>query len=222
VLSIGLGDGKMCAAAVAQREVEEILIVELNGSLADILAKTSQGQAIFASHKLHLIVDDGRRWLLANPKQKFDVIMMWPLHAAHAYSGNLYSREFFELIQSHLADGGLLFARSVDMYSTARTIASIFDHVVRIDNSSYVASGTRFVFSARRAGMIRTDIAERLEADRLLIMKETRAAALNRDFWPNAEYYFTYPYAGVLQTWGHVMHAYRNDDPAQFADLIAP
>jgi spermidine synthase len=222
VLSIGLGDGNMCAAVVTQPEVEELLVVELNGSLADVLAKTPQGRAIFASDKLHLIVDDGRRWLLANSDAKFDVILMWPLHAAHAHSGNLYSQEFFELVQSHLADGGLLFTRSADRYSTARTIASVFDQVVRIDNGAYVASDTRFAFSARRAGLTESEIEKRLEADQETILNETRLAPLNRDFRPNSEYYLTYPYADALQTWGHVTQTYRTADTTRFADLIGP
>ena len=222
ILSIGLGDGKMCAAAVVRPEVQQLVVVELNGSLADILAKTPQGKAIFASDKLRLEVDDGRRWLLANPDERFDVILMWPLHAAHAHSGNLYSKEFFELARAHLADDGLLFARSVDTYSTARTIASVFDHVVRVDTASYIAGRQKFSFSAARSGLSAAEITALIEADRQTILEHTGAAPLNRDFSPNSEYYLTYPYAGALQTWGHVTGSYRASDPQRFAELIAP
>jgi len=209
ILSIGLGDGRMCAAAVAAGNVEELLVIELNGGLPEILAQTPQGRALFASDKLDLVVDDGRRWLLANPNERFDVILMWPLHAAHASSGNLYSLEFFELVRAHLGDGGLLFARSVDSYSTARTIATSFEHVVRIDDSTYVASGKRFKFRPAAAGMSYAEAAQRLEADRDTILRETEGSPLNRDFRPNSEYYFTYPHARSLQTWGGAGQRYR-------------
>jgi predicted membrane-bound spermidine synthase len=209
ILSIGLGDGRMCAAAVVDDDVEALLVVELNGGLRDVLAGTPQGRALFASDKLELVVDDGRRWLLANPDERFDVILMWPLHAAHASSGNLYSMEFFELVKAHLDDGGLLFARSVDSYSTARTIASSFENVVRIDDLTYVASEKRFRFRPALAGLTDAEAIERLEADRDTILRETEGSALNWDFQPNSEYYFTYPHARALQTWGGTGQRYR-------------
>jgi spermidine synthase len=221
VLSIGLGDGRMCAAAVANDDVENLVVVELNGALDDVLAQTPQGRTLFASDKLDLIVDDGRRWLLANPNERFDVILMWPLHAAHAGSGNLYSLEFFELLRSRLTDGGILFARSVDAYSTARTIASTFENVVRIDELTYVASATKFKFHPTRAQLSVTEIAQRLEANRDTILLETEGSALNRDFRPNSEYYFTYPHAQSLQTWGGAARGYRGQQSGWVASVIS-
>jgi spermidine synthase len=222
VLSIGLGDGRMCAAAAAHPSVEKLVVVELNGALANVLEQTPQGQSLFRSPKLDLLTDDGRRWLLANRDEKFDVVLMWPLHAAHAYSGNLYSAEFFELVRAHLAPGGVLFARSVDTYSTAKTIASGFEHVVRIDDSSYVASNSSLRFSASRAELPPSEIAARLEADRESILRETAAAPLNHDLRPNTEYYLTYPYVAVLQTWGQKAAAYRAINPQWPEALIVP
>lgn len=219
VLSIGLGDGRMCAAAASYPWVEDLVVVELNGALADILQQTPQGQSLFRSSKLNLLTDDGRRWLLANPDEQFDVVLMWPLHAAHAYSGNLYSAEFFTLVRAHLKPGGLLFARSVDAYSTAKTIASAFNHVARIDDASYVASDSPLRISASRAEMSPAEIAARLEANREVILQETAAAPLNRDLRPNTEYYLTYPYVAGLQTWGQKAAAYRVAD-ARWAETL--
>ena len=90
VLCIGLGDGQMAATAVQWRDVEELIVVELNGTLDRVVSRTGQGKALLTSEKTRYVVDDGRRWLLANPAESFDVIMMFPLHAAHAFSGALY------------------------------------------------------------------------------------------------------------------------------------
>lgn len=220
ILSIGLGDGKMCAAAAAQPGVEELVVVELNSALPRVLAETHQGEALFASDKVHLIVDDGRRWLLANPDERFDVILMWPLHAAHANSGNLYSAEFFALLRSHLAPGGLIFSRSADPFSTARTIASEFDHVVRLDSYSYVASDSPLSFVPSRTGLSAEEVARQLEADRTTILRETAGAPLNRDFRPNSEYYLTYPYTAWLRTWGVIPDGYRTLDEERLARLV--
>jgi hypothetical protein len=212
----------MCASAIASPDVAELVVVELNGVLGDILKHTRQGSALFESNKLRLVVDDGRRWLLANPDKKFDVILMWPLHAAHAYSGNLYSSEFFHLVRSHLSKGGLLFAGSVDMYSTARTLATVFENVVRVDGSTYIASDEKLVFHPTRVALTADETLGRLEANRETILRETGLAPLNRDSRPNSEYYFTYPYAISLQTWGGAFKGYRETDTRWLADVLAP
>ncbi len=216
VLSIGLGDGKMAAAAMAAPEVEELLVVELSGSLRELLGQTAQGRWLLRSRKLRLVQDDGRRWLLAHPEARFDMILLWPLHAAHAYSGNLFSREFFDILAGHLEDRGLVYLRTADQYSTARTLATVFPHLVRIDGSGYVAGRAPFRFDPERARLDAGAIARRLRSDRRLILEQTRAAPLNRDFRPNAEYYLTYPWAGVLTTWGERTGTYGLEDEARF------
>ena len=85
------------------------------------------------------VVDDGRRWLLAHPQENFDVIMMFPLHAAHAFSGALHSVEFFHILTAHLEDAGIVLLRTVDMFSTAKTIATVFPHVIRLEGNAYIS-----------------------------------------------------------------------------------
>ena len=70
VLCIGLGDGQMAATAVQWRDVEELVVVELNGTLDHVVSRTGQGKALLTSEKTRYVVDDGRRWLLANPAEK--------------------------------------------------------------------------------------------------------------------------------------------------------
>ena len=82
--------GKWLRQRCSRRDVEELVVVELNGTLDQVMSRTGRGKALLTSEKTSYVVDDGRRWLLANPAEKFDVIMMFPLHAAHAFSGALY------------------------------------------------------------------------------------------------------------------------------------
>lgn len=221
VLAIGLGDGKMAATVLSVPEVEELVVVELNAALRRLLAATPQGRWLEASGKLRVIHDDGRRWVQANPGERFDLVLLWPLHAAHAYSGNLYSLEFLELLAARLADGGLLYLRTADSYSTARTLATVFPHLVRIQKDRYVASLRPIRFVPGRHGVDREQLAGRLQADRRLILERTAGAPLNRDLRPNAEYYLTYPWAGVLTTWGRRVGEYGGDDPKRFDRWIA-
>jgi hypothetical protein len=221
VLAIGLGDGRMCLAAARDERVQELVIVELNAALGTMLARIPQGKELLDSPKVKLIVDDGRRWLLAHPGETFDVILMWPLHAAHAHSGSLYSQEFFRLAKGHLREAGLLFLRTADLYSTPRTLASVFAHVARANALEYVASQAPLRFDAARLDPeLAARLIERTDADRQTIVEATAGAPLNRDLRPNSEYYLTYAYRSWLRTRGlKRADAYRTEDRAALSKL---
>lgn len=198
VLSVGLGDGKMVATALRWPGVEEVVVVELNGALRTVLNETVQGRFITQSSKLRYIVDDGRRWLLAHPDEQFDLVIEFPLHAAHAFSGNLYSKEFFTLARSHLSDHGVFMIRTGDAYSTARTLATVFDDVVRAKGHSYIAAAAPLGFDHSTLGVTPDELLTYLEADRETILEKTSGVPLNTDFAPNSEYYMTYAHTEVL------------------------
>ena len=219
VLSIGLGDGVMCVAALESRDLEELVVVELSGALADVLGTTARGAAVLRSPRVRYVVDDGRRWLLAHPAEKFDLIMMSPLHAAHAFSGNLFSKEFFQTIRSHLNDDGTMVVTTVDLFSTPRTVASVYEHVIRTDLNTYLARATPFRFDGLRLPFDVAEMGRRIEADRATILEHTATAPLNRDLRPNSEYYLTYPFAWALHTSVPSERMYFAKDRAAFAAL---
>ena len=53
-----------------------------------------------------LKVDDGRNFLMMSRK-KYDVITADIILPRHAGAGALYSREYYELVRDHLAEGGV-------------------------------------------------------------------------------------------------------------------
>jgi spermidine synthase len=207
ILSIGLGDGRMIAAAAAVRAVREVVVVELKESLRRLIGSTPHGARIEQSgSRLRFVADDGRRWLQANPEERFDLIIMWPLHAAHARSGNLFSQEFFRLLRSRITSDGIVFLRSADPYSTARTAATVFDSVIRLGFQGYFASMHRLRFDPERAGVDPESLTDNLSADRETILRFTEGSPLNSDFRPNGEYYLTYPQARWMRG-GAIPHA---------------
>lgn len=221
ILSIGLGDAVMCSTAIVDPGVSELVVVELNAGLASVLAYTARGRTVIESPKLRSINDDGRRWLLANPSERFDMIMMFPLYAGHAYYGNLFSKEFFQLAAAHLTQSGVLVFRSVDLMSTPRTVIQVFPYVVRIESSGYVASQAPLLFDASRLPVSTQEFSRLIQADRATIAEHTKAAALNLDLRPNSEYYLSYPYAWSLATTGIPPELlYVENSPARFAELI--
>jgi len=218
VLAIGLGDGRMVAAALLSPRVEQVTVVELSSGLRELLASTAAGRILESSPKLRYLNQDGRRYLTAHKQEKFDFIMGWPLHAAHAYSANVYSREFFELVRSRLSPAGLFFTRSVDSYSTAATLAAVFPHLFRVGEIGYVGSQQPFRFSLGRAGLPFEKASALLSGDRTDIVEASFGAPLVTDFHPRSEYYLTYSGRDRLDPRAHRVKLARSASIPQWLD----
>ncbi len=104
-LVVGMGGGAT-PGAVARFDVD-VDVVELSGAVV-------QGSDYFANinfdllkrPNVHLRVDDGRNFLMMTRK-KYDVITADIILPRHAGAGALYSREYYQLVRSALAEGGL-------------------------------------------------------------------------------------------------------------------
>ena len=108
ILMIGLGGGNTAFFASKLPDVEEIVIVELLRDLAPFLSEQEAGvNTVLHDDRVHLVVDDGRRYLYAHRAEKFDLIFIDPLFSFMAGHNNLYSREAMRLYLDHLSDGGV-------------------------------------------------------------------------------------------------------------------
>jgi spermidine synthase len=90
---------------------------------------------VIADPKAHIVVDDGRRYLLRSNK-KFDVITLDPPPPIEAAASSLlYSKEFYDVVKAHLAPGGILqqwFPGGEEniQYAVARSLQESFPYVV--------------------------------------------------------------------------------------------
>lgn len=46
-----------------------------------------------------------------------------------------------EIVADHLNVKGVVLLKTADLYATAKTIAAVFYHVLRVDTQAYIASG---------------------------------------------------------------------------------
>ena len=107
VLVIGLGGGAT-PGAISRYTDSSIDIVELSPSVTHAAGYFAHiNNDVLHQPNVHLIVDDGRNYLLLTRK-KYDVITADIIQAHHAGSGNLYSREYFDLARSALKEGGIM------------------------------------------------------------------------------------------------------------------
>ena len=135
-LMIAFGAGIAAGATLDSNQVSSLDVVDLNPDIEKIndFFKEVNGDA-FHNPKFNFIAEDGRNFLLMNPK-KYSVIMSDSTHPRAYDSWILYTKEFYEDIRNHLLPGGV-FAQwiplsdfSLEMYRIMlNTFQSVFPNV---------------------------------------------------------------------------------------------
>jgi spermidine synthase len=111
-------------------------VVELSPSVAESFGFFfSDYRDVTGDARSHIIVDDGRRYLLRS-NRTFDIITIDPPPPIEAAASSLlYSREFYEIVKAHLAPTGIVqqwFPGGDDnsQHAVARSLRESFPHVV--------------------------------------------------------------------------------------------
>ena len=204
VLVIGYGTGQISDTLLLSRELEELMIVELNHALMANLRKIPLFRTSLFDPRIHLEMDDGRRYLNREPG-KFDAILMDAIYYQSAYSNNLYSRQFFQLAAGRLTADGVLMVWADEHGIIPHTIASVFPYVRKYGGSSpgthgfYLASSQPMSKDPTReaALLLQHDPATRqriseaasYSGDRALVERISIGLPVNEDWKPRTEYY---------------------------------
>jgi spermidine synthase len=120
---IGLGTGTS-AGTIAAYDFKRIDIVELSPAIVDA-ARSVFGEVnhhVLADPRVHVILEDGRNVLLTR-KTKLDVVSIELTSVWFAGAGNLYNREFYQLVSERLAQGGVL-QQWLQLHHTNRRIVA--------------------------------------------------------------------------------------------------
>ena len=151
VLLIGLGSGDTAFAAAGRPEVQRLVSVEIIGAQLATLRRLAQIRpdpgltAFLADPRIDHRVGDGRAFILQGG-ERFDIIEADALRPGSAYSGNLYSREYFELLARHLTPGGLAVTWA-PTERIQRTFVSVFPHVLAFSDI-YIGSNQPIPFDS--------------------------------------------------------------------------
>lgn len=132
VLVVGFGAGVTAGSFVKYPEIESITICELEPIIPPASNKyfSEQNYRVLDDSRTRIIYDDARHFV-ATTDQKFDVITTDPIHPWVKGTSALYSKEYYELVRSHLNPGGVA-AQWLPLYeSDAETVkmelATFFD-----------------------------------------------------------------------------------------------
>jgi spermidine synthase len=131
-LAVGLGIGATPYGMLLDPRIRSVETIEICEGLGELLAELGtrgghESARLLADPRLDLRYGDGRKRLLS-AEQPYDVITVDALRPQSAYSGNVYSVEFYQLVAERLAPGGL-FAQWVPTERVLASVAEVFPHV---------------------------------------------------------------------------------------------
>jgi predicted membrane-bound spermidine synthase len=151
VVIIGLGSGDTAFSAAGRPEVKRLVCVELIGAQIETLETLARIQAypglvrLLTDSRIEHRVGDGRAYILQGSR-RFDIIEADALRPTSAYSGNLYSREYFELLARRLQPGGFAVTWA-PTERIRRTFVKVFPHVLAFGDI-YIGSNDKIEFDA--------------------------------------------------------------------------
>jgi spermidine synthase len=106
---IGLGSGSWAQVVANQPHVEQLTVVEINPGYLKLIPQYPAVASLLGNPRVRIIIDDGRRWLVRSPGQRFDAIVMNTTLHWRNHVSNLLSVDFLRLARQHLNLGGVLF-----------------------------------------------------------------------------------------------------------------
>jgi spermidine synthase len=134
ILMIGLASGSWGQILVNHPQAEVLDVVEINPGYLPLIEKYAMVRSLLQNPKTHIHIDDGRRWLLAHPGERYDLIVANTSFFWRDHSSVLLSRDFLRIVQAHLNPGGFFFYNATGSPDVMATGLSVFHYGARILN----------------------------------------------------------------------------------------
>ena len=139
VLFVGLSTGAWVRAMQGFPNVERIDVVEINPAYIDLLRSYVQLAPLLQDSRIHIHIDDGRRWLRRNPQTRFDLIVQNTTYYWRANVGNLLSREYLSEVKTHLDRSGIITMNTTGSFDVLATNQAVFEYAYRYLNFVYAS-----------------------------------------------------------------------------------
>lgn len=134
VLVIGLSTGSWAKVLSSMPELESMTVVEINPAYTDLIRNEPEVAGLLNDPRVNIIVDDGRKWLRKHPNEQFDVILMNTTWHWRAYSTNLLSADFLNIIKPHMKPDAIIMYNTTSSEHAYTTALSVLPQVYRYKN----------------------------------------------------------------------------------------
>jgi spermidine synthase len=106
---VGFGAGVTAGSFVPYPGVESLIICELEPLIPPASTEffAPENYSVMRDPRTRIVYDDARHFIFTT-RQKFDVITTDPIHPWVKGTSTLYSKEYYELVKSHLNTGGIV------------------------------------------------------------------------------------------------------------------
>jgi len=164
-LTIGLGIGSTPWSVALDPRVERLEAVEICGGQIEIVEQMAADGVpefvdLVSDSRVDLREGDGRDHLLRT-ERRYDLVNVDTLRPQSAFSGSLYSIEFYELVRDRLAEGGVI-TQWIASPRTLNSATEVFPHVLRFDVPIY--SSAFFLAGSEPLAFDREEVLARFDA----------------------------------------------------------
>jgi len=111
---LGLASGSWAQVVANNPEVESLDIVEINPGYLPLIAQYPEVSSLLHNPKVHIYIEDGRRWLVAHPEVKYDVMVANTSYHWRDHSSQVLSTEFLQIVKQHLMPGGVYYYNATE------------------------------------------------------------------------------------------------------------
>lgn len=134
ILMVGLSSGSWAQVLANHPQVQSLEIVEINPGYLKLIPKYPSIRSLLQNPKVHIQIDDGRRWLLSHPNAQFDVIVQNTSFFWRDHSAELLSTDYLQIIRQHLRRGGVYYYNTTGSDDAVGTGLAVFPYGLRIVN----------------------------------------------------------------------------------------
>jgi hypothetical protein len=156
IFVIGLASGSWAQILANHPQLESMDVVEINPGHLKLIPQYPEVRSLLANPKVHIHIDDARRWLVAHPAERYDAIVSNSTFYWRDHNSYLASTEYMELVRAHLNRGGVYCYNTTESDDAMATGLKVFPYALRILNLLAVSDSPITVDKQRWMTILRT------------------------------------------------------------------